>query len=195
MWGVGHGAGTKDWCYFYHAHRNSPGYWTSLCCKVGEAITNTKQSIFTKVCSNCKKSFLLFHRIYFCFTLKCLHIIIVPRTDKNRKAQWAPIFQLSSEAKGKGQSLRSDWGRSMGCSWSHLELGPPPQPLKEFREEMGMKCLSKCMNGITNRRLLRLSGHPHAQKRGTEGTPTSLDWADIQTWKSNSRIKGESFTV
>lgn len=52
----------------------------------------------------------------------------------------------------------------MQCSRSDLEFGCPPQLLEEMKDAMGMKYFSKCMNGITNRGLLRLSGHPHAQK-------------------------------
>lgn len=99
-------------------------------------------------------------------------------------------YLLRQRAKSEGQTEAGAWG----VPGLFLSEGIHPQPLEEFREEMGMKCLSKCMNGITNRRLLRLSGHPHAQKEAQK--ERQLLWTGLTSRPGNpNSIKGRIIYV
>lgn len=147
---------------------------------MGEGITTTKQSTFPKICSCYKKPFLPFHRIFSPFILKSPPHYLSPKNWLAKIERYSGFWFWNYPSWDKGQQcLRSTWSESMRCSWADLELGCAPQLWRNSRMKQGTY-LSKCRSGIANRGLLRLSVHPHAQKRAPEATPTSLDWAYIQ---------------
>lgn len=123
---------------FLVCKRNSPGCQSFHCWEMGEGITKTKQSTFAKICH---------HTIGtpFCFSIVFFFSILHENsstlsfsqelTDKNRKAQWIPVLQLSSEAKGKV------WGQTEAgaCSVPDLilNLGVHPNFWRKWRMQWG----------------------------------------------------------
>lgn len=104
----------------------------------GGPCKNTQSiNIFTKVCSHYKTSILCFQRMFFPIYTKISSTLSFSQewSDKNRKAQWLSILELSSEAKGKV------WGQSEARAWGVPDLilnwDASTQTSEGFEDEIG----------------------------------------------------------